>query len=434
MNRGNLASLFVSLLLILGICLALTPTTAQAADIPSDTSFGSWDPDTRTYTLNTDVAEGILITDNDFTLDGDGYWVTGDKTGRGVDLQDGTYVTIKNLTVQNFEYGIYLDHSNSNTLQGNTVSTNITGIYLDCSNNNTLEGNTVSRNITGIYLDCSNNNTLEGNTAWGNGDGILLGSSSGSTLEKNTVSHNHRSGISLWDSSNNNTLEDNTISNNSKSGISLGSSDNNTLEGNTAEDNSEYGIDVWSSSSNTIYNNYFNNNTNVRCGGTIYANTWNTTKTPGTNIVGGPYLGGNFWAQPNDDGFSQTHPDKDGDGICDDKYTLASDNVDNLPLAPYSLSLFSPLIIYPNPCYLNQAGFVTFSNLPLESEVRIYIYDLGGSLVRSLGESDTVIEGGSKACTWNLKNDRGEMVARGIYLYHILSASEKRTGKIAIIK
>ncbi|TKJ43237.1 hypothetical protein CEE34_11600 [Candidatus Aerophobetes bacterium Ae_b3a] len=106
---------------------------------------------------------------------------------------------------------------------------------------------------------------------------------------------------------------------------------------------------------------------------------------------------------------------------------------DDSETARYSFTVSLPLIIYPNPCYLNQAGFLTFSNLPLESEVRIYIYDLAGSLVRILGETDAVIQGGSKVATWNLKNDNGEMLTRGIYLYYILNATEKRSGKIAII-
>ena len=60
---------------------------------------------------------------------------------------------------------------------------------------------------------------------------------------------------------------------------------------------------------------------------------WNITKQPGTNIIGGPYLGGNFWAYPNGTGFSQTCPDNDKDGICDVRYTLDENNIDYLPLA-----------------------------------------------------------------------------------------------------
>jgi len=107
---------------------------------------------------------------------------------------------------------------------------------------------------------------------------------------------------------------------------------------------------------------------------------------------------------------------------------------DDPAIAVSSFTVSLPLIIFPNPCYLNQGEIVTIASLPLESEVRVYIYDLGGNLVRTLGETETVIEGGSKVATWDLKNNKGEIVARGIYIYFIPSTTEKRTGKIAIIK
>ena len=52
----------------------------------------------------------------------------------------------------------------------------------------------------------------------------------------------------------------------------------------------------------TITNNHFNNTVNINApdgaGG-----IWSTTKTTGKNIVGGPYLGGNYWATPSGKGF-----------------------------------------------------------------------------------------------------------------------------------
>jgi len=65
------------------------------------------------------------------------------------------------------------------------------------------------------------------------------------------------------------------------------------------------------------------------------ANDWNTTKTAGMNIVGGPYLGGNYWASPDGTGFSETHPDR-GDGFCNESYFLDEHNIDYLPLHAYT--------------------------------------------------------------------------------------------------
>lgn len=43
-------------------------------------------------------------------------------------------------------------------------------------------------------------------------------------------------------------------------------------------------------------------------------------------------MGGNYWADYNGTGFSETCSDAENDGICDSVYTIDSRNVDNLPL------------------------------------------------------------------------------------------------------
>lgn len=115
-------------------------------------------------------------------------------------------------------------------------------------------------------------------------------------------------------------------------GISLDSSNNNTLSGNNANSNKRFGISLLNSSNNNIYNNYFNNTINFRFINTGI-NTWNTTRISATNIIAGPYIGGNFWANPSGTGFSQTCTDTDRDGICDSPYVLDASNIDYLPLA-----------------------------------------------------------------------------------------------------
>lgn len=62
-----------------------------------------------------------------------------------------------------------------------------------------------------------------------------------------------------------------------------------------------------------------------------YPNVWNRTKTPGSNIVNGTYLGGNYYATPAGTGWSQVHPDR-GDGFVSEPYIFNKDNVDYLPL------------------------------------------------------------------------------------------------------
>jgi PGF-pre-PGF domain-containing protein len=59
----------------------------------------------------------------------------------------------------------------------------------------------------------------------------------------------------------------------------------------------------------------------------------------GTNIVGGDYIGGNYWGFLNATGFSETCTDSDGDDICDSYYDLGDGNYDYLPLRLISIIL-----------------------------------------------------------------------------------------------
>ena len=67
------------------------------------------------------------------------------------------------------------------------------------------------------------------------------------------------------------------------------------------------------------------------------------TKTKGKNIVSGPYIGGNYWASPGNDGFSQTAPDTNGDGIADTIFTYTNPEgitiTDSLPLVSVVLPI-----------------------------------------------------------------------------------------------
>jgi len=92
------------------------------------------------------------------------------------------------------------------------------------------------------------------------------------------------------------------------------------------------GIKLVNSYYNLIYDNYFNNTENVSISDTLKPNFWNVSASPGPNI-GGPSIGGNYWAKPDGTGFSQTCDAADGDGFCDFPFVLAVNNTDFLPLA-----------------------------------------------------------------------------------------------------
>jgi parallel beta-helix repeat protein len=87
-----------------------------------------------------------------------------------------------------------------------------------------------------------------------------------------------------------------------KNGIYLQSTNGGDIISNTIANNTQYGVYLASSNNNLIYNNYFNNTNNAWDNGN---NIWNISKTPGTNIIDGPYLGGNYWSD---------YPGRDLDG------------------------------------------------------------------------------------------------------------------------
>ncbi len=266
--------------------------------------------------------------------------------------------TITSNNLSDNRFGVYLSNANFNNIVGNRINSNTgSGIQLVSSERNTLLNNIINSNNHGIVLENASNNNMTGNTVNSNTNfGFYLRISTGNTLNRNTAKDNYR-GINHI-SSNKSTISGNDVSNNREHGMWISRSNYNTISGNTANDTSR-GIYLDSSSDNRVsenivafnsvsgfyecpacrrnlvFNNYANNviNADINTRDT----TWYIEKTPGRNIVGGPYIGGNFWAKPDGTGFSQVTPDANGDGITDFIYVDESGNIsDKLPLAPVS--------------------------------------------------------------------------------------------------
>ena len=302
----------------------------------------------------------VTITDLTVQEWGDGIkWHTGsygeithsvsrDNARAGMFIEKLSGISVADSTVTgNGGTGIAVVDSRNATLMGNRVtgqragSGTDYGIILTNTTGSTIADNNASDNgNTGIILWSSTNTTVRNNKVTGNDNiGILLTSSAyfpspafNNTLEANTVNRNGNFGISLREFSTKNRITGNTVRDNLHTGIELsGASTQNELQRNLITGNRVSGMYVEVSDKNLIADNYFNNTKNFR-NWTVSQNTWNTTKKSGPSIIGGPFTGGNFWAQPDGLGFSQTCTDTDGDGLCNSPYTIDSRNTDFLPL------------------------------------------------------------------------------------------------------
>jgi len=164
-------------------------------------SIGVWNALTKTCTLVQDVGETIQIDDNGITLDGNNHTVLGDQTGSGVYIFQAHNITVKNLHIRNFTFGVRNENSNNNTFQNNTVEQNMgIGIFSSrigfdfnpTSNaNNHFRTNIVQANSSGIILNKSysaklNNNAVSNNTEFG----ITVGESNISILTDNIMTGN----------------------------------------------------------------------------------------------------------------------------------------------------------------------------------------------------------------------------------------------------
>jgi len=250
------------------------------------------------------------------------------------------YVRARNTTISGFkiesaETGIYMLECSDCTITNNYLSNNKLGISLSNSNNNEISENKANSNtFHGIQLLNSEGNKLLNNSLTLNERGINHLNSKKSQISGNNVSNNREFG--MWISYSNNNIISGNIANETSRGIHLDSATDNEVSGNIVAFNSVSGFyECPACRRNLFYNNYVNNfrNANINTMDT----TWNIPKTLGRNIVGGPYIGGNFWAKPDGTGFSQTATDADGDGIIDSTYIDELDNItDKLPLAPVS--------------------------------------------------------------------------------------------------
>jgi len=201
------------LLLSLFVLLTITPIVVSAEAngavyIRADGTVEGTDKIQRegnVYTFTGNIYGNMVIEKDDVVVDGAGYGLQGTGIGAGINLTGRVNVTVKNMEISNFFYGIYLNSSLNNSLAGNNVTANFYGIYLSASSSNTILGCNITENgSSSIWFRCSSNNTIIENRVTENGqDGIWLSCSSDDNKVLGNIVAANDYGIRIDDYSNN---------------------------------------------------------------------------------------------------------------------------------------------------------------------------------------------------------------------------------------
>ena len=132
-------------------------------------------------------------------------------------------------------------------------------------------------------------------------------------IRDNSVFQNQKYGITLGSWSNNTTILDNYLSDNPVGIMIPDSLSNISVTGNLIRSEELSGVFIRSGSgagSGAIYNNIISGDAPVTGNGSIGLFSWTNPSgpTPGTSIMHGPFVAGNFWTNENDTGWSDLQP------------------------------------------------------------------------------------------------------------------------------
>jgi parallel beta-helix repeat protein len=346
------------------LCSSLKIPIGKAGVTISETIMimpdGSVDPPTapihrdgNTYTLTSDINCSIWVFRNDSLVDGAGHTILGEGVVYSSGIRLGSFnvgftannVTVKNMNIRGFYYGIWLFYCANIDILGNNITNNYYGIYREMfAEGVTISGNNFRSNTKGITLDISRRNTISGNTMTNTTEeSIDLRHAINNTISENSISNIGFFGIRFERCDNNtihgndlsncglglseshfNMISENTVSNCSEladRAIDLYNSYNNTFVNNTLA-NSYYGVFIYGtvpslSVNNTFHhNNFIDNKNHVNVGG---VNRWDD----------GFPSGGNYWSNYQD--INPNATEVDDSGIWDTPYVSLGLS-DNYPL------------------------------------------------------------------------------------------------------
>jgi len=293
MNR-KLGLLMISAVLLMGtLGIVLSVHRVEASETIYIRADGSIDPitanitsaDNVTYYFTDNNYDSIIVQRNNVTIDGDGYTLQGIGSGTGISCRRN--VTIRNIEIHSFYYGVRIENAENNTITENEIWNCTEGISFGEAWNNTVSWNLIRNNTNGIS-----------GTSWRN---IIMS---------------------------------NTIANNTN-GIRYNYAQYDIVFENNIKDN-DVGVYIdFSCYNNTFYHNNFINNTVQVHAEQGQFNFWDD----------GYPSGGNYWNEYVDlNDYQGPHQNETGpDHVWDNPYEIDADNIDHYPLIPE----FPTLLIVP---------------------------------------------------------------------------------------
>ena len=84
---------------------------------------------------------------------------------------------------------------------------------------------------------------------------------------------------------------------------------------------------------------------------------------------------------------------------------------------------------YPNP--FNPSTIIRY-DLPCDELVNINIYDVKGTIIKSL--INTNQEAGNRSIVWDATNNTGQPVSAGLYIYTIQVGGFRQSRKMVLVK
>lgn len=278
MNKKIVSEILLTLLLIGLLSLSFNIRQVEASGTIYIKADGSVDPPTApihsvdniTYVFTDNIYDEIVVERNSIVLDGADYTLQGPESGCGIYLYSRIGMTIRNVTVKGWRYGIKMCWSNGNTICSNTLTNNYVSIKLERSNHNTISANTITDTVaSGIVMDDSDGNIVSGNAVtnsvglvalWG----LVGGHCNYNTIFDNTVTNCTGVDIAIMAAygggGGKNNISRNTLIGNSVVGIMLWETEESTISENIVMGH-ERGIHLYDCTANIFYHNDIINNT-----------------------------------------------------------------------------------------------------------------------------------------------------------------------------